>query len=360
MNFLKIFGKKFWVISNKFLVFLVKDKSSERNSEIKVYYGGAFGGDLGGPLVKIKRLTKNYPEYRFNFNLLYSLSNFPYLSDRSLQAIKRKGIPIILNQNGVYFSGWYGKGWESKNKRLMPAYRLSDYIFWQSRFCKDSADKFLGQSNAPGEILFNAVDLTKFKSIEKNHQNFTFLATGVFTDSMFYRLVATVESFSLFQKKVKDSRLIIAGYISDKSKSQINSLIFARNLQGKVMITGSYSQDIAPNIYSSADAYIMLKYMDASPNVVIEAMACGLPVIYSATGGVPELVGQNCGVGLSLKQNWESKPYSPEPNVVSEAMSFVLANQKSMSKNARTYAENNFDLNKWLIRHEEIFCRYVN
>lgn len=360
MNIIKFFGKKFWVITNKFLVVLVKNKSNKSNSKVKVYYGGAYGGDLGGPLVKIKRLTKNFPEHRYDFNLLYSLSNFPYLTNRSLKTIKRKNIPIILNQNGVYFPGWYGKGWESKNKKLMPAYHLADYIFWQSRFCKESADKFLGKSKAPGEILFNAVDTTKFKSIEKHDEDFTFLTSGVFTDSMFYRLVATVESFNIFQKKQKDSRLIIAGYISDKSKRQINTLILARNLQSKIIFTGSYSQDIAPDIYSRADAYIMLKYMDASPNVVIEAMACGLPVIYSATGGVPELVGQNCGVGLFLKENWESNPYAPEPNEVSEAMNYVLANQKTLSKNARSRAENNFDLQKWLIRHEEIFGRYVN
>ena len=100
--------------------------------------------------------------------------------------------------------------------------------------------------------------------------------------------------------------------------------------------------------------------MDASPNVVIEAMACGLPVIYSATGGVTELVGQDCGVGLFLKENWGSKPHAPKPDEVSAAMSFVLANQKKLSVNARSRAEDNFDLQKWLSRHEEVFCRYVD
>jgi len=360
MHFIKFFGKKLWALTNKLLVVLVRNKPNIVNSKIKVYYGGAYKGDLGGPLVKIKRLSKNYPEHRYNFNLLYCLSNFPYLSSRSLKIIKRKNIPIILNQNGVYFSGWHGNRWESKNKKLIPAYHLSDYIFWQSEFCKESADKFLGKSNTPGEVLFNAVDITKFKPVEKENKEFTFLTTGVFTDSMLYRLLATVESFDLFQKKQKETRLTIAGYISKKSKLQINNLIESKNLQGKVKIIGSYAQDLAPEIYTSADAYIMLKYMDASPNVVIEAMACGLPVIYSATGGVPELVGQNCGVGLFLKENWESKPHAPEPNLVSDALSYVLENQKELSLNARRRAEQKFDLQKWLIRHEEVFNKYVN
>jgi len=360
MILVKWFGKKFWVIFNAGFIFLVKDKPNKASTKIKVYYGGAYKGDLGGPLVKIKRLTTNYPEYRYNFNAVYCLSNFPYLSSRSLKIIKRKNIPIFLNQNGVYFSGWHGKGWEARNKKLMPAYHLSDYIFWQSEFCKESADKFLGKSKSPGEVLFNALDITKFTPKEKNNKEFTFLTTGVFTDSMVYRLVATVEAFYLFQKKHKESRLVIAGYMSKKSKTQIDGLIFARGMQSKIKVSGSYSQDLAPNIYASADAYIMLKYMDASPNVVIEAMASGLPIIYSATGGVPELVGPEAGVGLNLTKSWESKPIAPEPNLVSEAMSYVLANQKVLSINARLRAVEKFDLQKWLLKHEEVFNKYVN
>ena len=85
-----------------------------------------------------------------------------------MKIIKRNGIPVVLNQNGVYFSGWYGNGWENKNKKLIPAYHLSDYIFWQSEFCKESADKFLGKKNIPGEVLFNAVDTTKFYNGNKS------------------------------------------------------------------------------------------------------------------------------------------------------------------------------------------------
>ena len=39
----------------------------------------------------------------------------------------------------------------------------------------------------------------KFLPIEKQNKEFTFLTTGVFIDSMLYRLIATVEAFYLFQ-----------------------------------------------------------------------------------------------------------------------------------------------------------------
>ena len=41
-------------------------------------------------------------------------------------------------------------------------YHQADYVFWQSNFCKLSADKFLGKRIGPGEILYNSVDIMIF------------------------------------------------------------------------------------------------------------------------------------------------------------------------------------------------------
>jgi len=360
MKIVKRTGKKLWVLFNSAIVYLAKNNSNINNSGIKIYYGGAYKGDVGGPLVKVKRLAENFPEHRFDFNLLYCLSNSPYLSEGSLEKIKHKNIPIILNQNGVYFPGWYGNGWQKQNEKLKPAYHLADHVFWQSEFCQEAANKFLGKRKSSSEILYNAIDTAKFSPINKVNNEFTFLTTGVFIDSMLYRLIATIEAFYLFQKKQRDTRLTIAGYISKKSKVKINDLISTRELEKKITIFGSYSQAIAPSIYANSDAYIMLKHMDASPNVVIEAMACGLPVIYSASGGVPELVGQKAGIGLLVENSWESKPHAPEPQLIAEAMSRIMENQKAFSMHARSRAVGEFDLKKWIFKHEEIFLKYAN
>ena len=41
----------------------------------KVYYGGSLKGNIGGPLVKIKKLNKFFPENQWKFNIVYLLSN---------------------------------------------------------------------------------------------------------------------------------------------------------------------------------------------------------------------------------------------------------------------------------------------
>lgn len=71
------------------------------SGDVRVFYGGARQGDLGGPLVKVKRLREYFPESRWRYNLVYALSNAAYLSAGALAWLKMRHVPIVLNQNGA-------------------------------------------------------------------------------------------------------------------------------------------------------------------------------------------------------------------------------------------------------------------
>jgi glycosyltransferase involved in cell wall biosynthesis len=349
-----------WKFYNYLLTFFVK-KDNNKDLIFKVYYGGARKGELGGPLVKVSRLTEYFPEFRHKIDLVYCLSNAPYLSEKSLHSIKKKNIPIVLNQNGVFSLGWYGPGWENQNNKLKPAYQIADFVFWQSKFCQYSAEKFLGMRQGPGEILYNAVDVSKFRPLSRSSKsNFTFLVSGKLTSPFFYRIEAALRAIFILQKTERDIELLVAG-ISDKLVANMtNSLISDLGIRDKVKLIGKYTQTEAPKIYNAADAYVMLKHMDASPNVVIEAMACGLPIIYSDTGGVQELVGKDAGIGINMEQDWSMVPKAPDPEKVSAAMYDVMSAHAKFSTAARSRAVVNFNLENWIGKHKAIFGRYVN
>ena len=100
---LKFLLKKIWS-KLIYLLILFSNNFNLKVDSVKVFYGGARSGNVGGPLVKIKRLKKYFPEKLFCFNIVYLLSNSPFLSDNAIRKLKSRHVPIILNQNGIFFS----------------------------------------------------------------------------------------------------------------------------------------------------------------------------------------------------------------------------------------------------------------
>jgi glycosyltransferase involved in cell wall biosynthesis len=327
----------------------------------KLFYAGARSGSLGGPLVKVVRLQKIFPEHLVKYNLIYALSNAPYLNQVAVRAIKRKKIPLIVNQNGIFYPGWYSGDWRAMNKKMSIIYHHADYVFWQSTFCKIAANQFLGFRQGPGEVLFNAVDTKIFVPKLCQNRPFTFLVAGNFSDDVGYRIFNAIDGFRLARENGLQAKLLIAGRVSARLKKAIDE--YAQRCDGtyqNISFLGQYEQKNAPSLYIQADAFIMTKYNDSCPNTVIEAMSSGLPVIYSDSGGVPEIVGVKAGVALSVPQGWDAVNHIPGVNDLAAAMIYVSKNHAEMSLAARKRAINEFELANWLERHNEIFHHFID
>jgi glycosyltransferase involved in cell wall biosynthesis len=322
---------------------------------IRVSYAGARAGNLGGPLVKIQRLRVFFPEARVFFSHVYLLSNSPYLPNWALKWLKWRRVPIVLNQNGVFYPAWFDGDWEAKNKEMAKAWHLADYVFYQSEFCRRSAEKFLGTRSGPGEVLYNAVDLNKFKpSSNRINKLPVLLHTGKLVPHMFYRVEALLRGFELACKNGLNAELRIAGWMDARLERQAMDLLRELSLQDCVAFTGAYDQNSAPLVYSGADAYVTLTYNDACPSAVIEALACGLPVLYSNSGGVPELVSQTAGVGLDVDVGYK-KINLPSRELIAKGINDVLTNLPARQIAARKRAEQAFDIRHWINRHSVVF-----
>lgn len=327
------------------------NKKAEDN-KARVFYGGSISGDIGGPLVKKRKLKALYPENFRNFNLVYLLSNHSFVSKHSLNLIKKRKIKIILNQNGVYYKSWFKGDYLAKNKEMSYAYHLADYVFWQSKFCRETSDLFLGKRIGDGEILYNSVDTNFFKPRLKNKKFFDFLITGNISRISNYRIISVLKALKELKKSFKNIRLIIAGNIEDRIFLEHKS--DQMNLAKYISFIGKFSQSEAPNIYNLADAYITMTYKDNCPTAVLEAMSCGLPILFSSTGGIPELVDKNSGVGLEVSSSWEEIKEPSTKKIISGMIS-IINNRKSMSDSARLRVLENFDIKYWKKRHEYIF-----
>ena len=69
-----------------------------------------------------------------------------------------------------------------------------------------------------------------------------------------------------------------------------------------------------------------MAYQDNCPTAVIEAMSCGLPILYSNSGGISELVDKNSGLGIKVSENWHTTKI-PSRNAISYGMKEIIENK---------------------------------
>lgn len=331
-----------------------------KRKALAVYYGGARVGDVGGPLVKVKRLSEHFPDHPLGFNLAYLLSNAPYVPATALWLLKARRIPIVVNQNGVFYPGWYAGDWKTPNRIMGEAYHVADWVFWQSEFCRRAADKFLGVRAGRGEVLYNAVDTVRFAPAPRSERKpFVFLITGKIGDHLSYRLESTIAGLASARQQGLDAHLRIAGTVGAGARQAADALAERLGVGGQVSYVGRYSQEDAPAVYNAADVYVMTKYNDPCPNTVLEALACGLPVLYSSSGGVPELVGSDAGIGLDCgAENWD-RPLVPATDAIATGMIRIAEGHETFAAKARQRAVERFDISYWLARHRAVFAQLL-
>ena len=334
-------------------VFFGFDRLPERHEK-------AFGG-----IVKIQDLREHFSNHAEGANILYLVSSyFPDFAVRMARMAKNAGVKIVLNQNGVAYPGWCGRKWKAINRPRRRLLQMADYVFYQSRFCKEAADRFLCTREQDSEILYNPVDTDFFKPAGSSAviEGVRLLLAGSHQSS--YRVEVVLEAFKRVLSKIPDTRLIIVGrycwHRDEKhARQEVRSLIGRMGLDNRVELKGAYTQLQAPSIFQAGHILIHSKYNDPCPRLVVEAMACGLPVVYSATGGVPELAGEEAGIGVRGPVDWE-KDHPPDPKAIAGAIFQVLSSRERYSRAARERAVRLFDLRPWLERHEAVFKALVN
>ncbi|HID96146.1 MAG TPA: glycosyltransferase [Candidatus Latescibacteria bacterium] len=83
-----------------------------------------------------------------------------------------------------------------------------------------------------------------------------------------------------------DTRFLIVG--EGEGKEGLKGLVKKLDLEGYVIFTG-FRNDI-PKVLSTLDVFVLSSYLEGLCTSILEAMAAGLPVVATSTGGVPELV----------------------------------------------------------------------
>ena len=315
-----------------------------------------------GGLVKVQRMQSRWPNTAGAFNTLYMVSSAMPPGARWWAVLaKRRGASFIWNQNGVSSPAWEGSNWRATNAAMKPLLREADHVFYQSEFCKLAADRFLGPPSGTWEVLHNSVDTRVFVPRQTPLPEAPLILLLGGNQSERYRLETAVATLGVLVRRGLDSRLLISGHLRwskdpNQAMREAMEMVERELVADRVEFTGPYTQEQALALLHRAHILLHTKYNDPCPGIVIEALAAGLPVVYSASGGVPELVGDEAGVGVPVESTFD-RMIPPDPEALASGVERVRAFLGRYAKAARDRAVGRFDIEPWLARHAEVFER---
>ncbi len=87
---------------------------------------------------------------------------------------------------------------------------------------------------------------------------------------------------------LRDVSLIIVG--TGEEEAKLRRLIIELGVADRVHLVGAVDNDALPAYYSAASVFALASSSEGCPNVVLEAIACGTPVVATSVGGIPDLL----------------------------------------------------------------------
>ena len=268
-----------------------------------------------------------------------------------LSSAKRKGVRIVQRLNGM---NWIHRKKntglrhylraEVNNYILSSIRKLSDAVIYQSEFSRDWWHRKYRDVGADESVIYNGVDLQQFSpsggTTPPNDINRILLVEGHLGGGYEQGLFSGMQLVKLLNQRMpKPVELLVVGDVPAEIRVQ------AETISTNVVWRGIVKREEIPAIDRSAHLFYSSDINAACPNSVIEALACGLPVIGFDTGALPELVPPSAGrIAKYGGDVWNLD----KPNIyaLADGAQAVLSDIENFRLGAREFAEEHFDIDR--------------
>jgi L-malate glycosyltransferase len=167
--------------------------------------------------------------------------------------------------------------WKSAVRTL----QIPDKIVVPSGYLVDVFAKWGFQA----EPIFNFVDFSRFRFRERKPLRPVFLSNR--NMMAMYNVAVILRAFAIIQKRYPEAVLTVAG--DGPQRPMLEELARELSLRN-VTFTGQVSNAEMPGLYDAADIYLNSSEIDNMPLSIIEAYACGTPVVTTDPGGIPYML----------------------------------------------------------------------
>jgi len=175
---------------------------------------------------------------------------------------------------------------------IISSAKRADQVIALSNTCKLILEK-CGVEESKITVIPNGVEICRPLAEDISAFNLPCDLPYILSVSHFYRyknFESLVEAFSLLPQQHQESySLVIVGKPYDaKYFDEINGLIFRLGLKTRVYIIPGLDRVNLDSLYRNASLFVFTSLIENSPNILLEAMAYGLPIVASNVEPMPE------------------------------------------------------------------------
>jgi len=230
----------------------------------------------------------------FRYQVIDSHFGFPDGCAAALLArLFRRPFTITLRGSEVLHAKY---AW--RRRAMGFAFRRADRIFTVSESLRQFAIT-LGAEPGRVKTIPNGVDITRFfvrdqmENRKKHglplHRKIVLSAGHLIELKGHHHVVLALKRL---REQSVDADLVIVGGCGEVQsyKSEIHRTIADSGLQDHVRLLGEVAQEVLSELMAAADVFCLASSREGWPNVVNESLACGVPVVATNVGAIPEMI----------------------------------------------------------------------
>lgn len=205
---------------------------------------------------------------------------------------KKYKIPYIISLRGSDVPG-YSERFSLLYKFITPIIKK----IWKNAYfviANSQGLRELALKSTPGKeigVIRNGINVEDFlPDYEKRDlSHFTIVCISRITPRKGIRFL--IQAFRLLSVRYSNARMLIVG--DGNEKTSLEQLTMSLGLEDRIIFTGAVPHENVLRYYQKADAFVLPSLNEGMSNTMLEALACGLPLVATDTGGTKEILIEN-------------------------------------------------------------------
>ncbi len=227
--------------------------------------------------------------------------------------------PLILTNHGLISASspkWLNSLY--KNTFSIETFHIADHIICYTELEKERIER-MGINAQKISVIHNGVDTNLFTPapLEKSTEKKQIVWVGRHVSGKGVKYL--IEAFSHVVEKIPGTHLVLIG--DGPEKTAIEERIRLLQIYSSVTLIDHVDNADLSQVYNQSHLFVLPSLMEGVPRTLLEAMACGIPVI---TTNLPHLVDIVDGAGLVVP--------SKNPQLLSDAILTILDNASRAEK----------------------------